>query len=238
MRKQHAQRPMSTHSPILKRPFILTEDEIATILRYATEEYQPPEALRHFGVILAVLALTGARVWEVLGLRVADVDLRAGAVHIAPNQYRDLKSPRHARSIQMAPQMHGILRTYLAWPERSGDELLFPGPGGASEIERVLQLLQRCWRDMPMPARLERWMAVRQSASRQSAIQAPRRSLALGVLRRSWMLARLRRLAPWDREGLCVLAEDMGYSDRVMRRMIDDLIRHHLCGEWSVEFRW
>ena len=58
---------MSTHSSALTRP-VLLEDEVATILRHALEEYQPPEALRHFGVILAVLALTGARVCNASGL--------------------------------------------------------------------------------------------------------------------------------------------------------------------------
>ena len=83
-----------------------------------------------------------------------------------------------------------------------------------------------------MPARLGRWTAMRRSASR--------RSLDLGVFRRSWLLARLRRLAPGDREGLRVLAEEMGYSDLLMRRIIDHLVRDHPCGgrNWPVEFRW
>ena len=108
MRNKRPHIHMSTHARVLNRRVLLTEKEIATIVRHALEEYQPPEALRHFGVILAVLALTGAKVREVLGLRVADVDLRTGEVHIT-SQDRNLKSPTHARAIQMVPQLRGIL---------------------------------------------------------------------------------------------------------------------------------
>ena len=189
---------------------VLSENEISGILRYAFEELEPPSSLPHLPVILAVLALTGARPWEVLGLQVADVDLRARVVRIRPNEYRALKSRTHARAIRMVPQLRGVLSAYLAWPARAADELLFPFPGGPAGRQRALQALRGCWQNMPMPAPLRGAHTVRGSTVNRAGTGAESRLVGLSVLRRSWFASRLRRLAHGDHEGLLALAQEYG----------------------------
>lgn len=54
--------------------------------------------------ILTCLADTGARLAEIVGLEVGDVDLSAGVLHIRPNGHRGLKTKTSVRSIPLSPR--------------------------------------------------------------------------------------------------------------------------------------
>jgi len=74
----------------VETPF-LELDEMAEVLRFAFEEYEAARddlAIPFVAVILALLALTGLREKEALGLLRSDVDLRRRIIHVRPNHFR------------------------------------------------------------------------------------------------------------------------------------------------------
>ena len=76
--------------------------------------------------IVATLLLTGGRKDEVLGLEIADIDLRRKTVRFRTNRWRRIKTGEE-RTIPLWPQLERELRAYL---QRTGriSGLLFPSP--------------------------------------------------------------------------------------------------------------
>lgn len=70
--------------------------------------------------------LTGARLDEILGLEVGDVDFQRKVIHFKANQWRPLKRGVE-RVIPLWPQLDRELRQYLGGASRIGRSLLFPG---------------------------------------------------------------------------------------------------------------
>lgn len=85
------------------------------------------EGARPVHAIAMVLAYTGARLSEVLGLRIADIDLLRDLIYIAPNEWRTVKSGDE-RSIRiwrdLKPVLRDVLRSRGLGPSKS--RLLFP----------------------------------------------------------------------------------------------------------------
>jgi integrase len=100
-------------------PF-LEVPEMAEILRYACEEYEParPElAIPFYPVILAGLALGGFRQAELLGAFRTDVDLDRRILHVRRNAFRpSLKTKKSARVVPTFDQFAAFLDDYLSGP--------------------------------------------------------------------------------------------------------------------------
>lgn len=73
--------------------------------------------------IIIVLALTGARLAEVVGLRKEDVDVKESVIHIRGYKTRSLKTEGSQRSIPLLPQALEAIKAQL---EESTTEFLFP----------------------------------------------------------------------------------------------------------------
>lgn len=106
--------------------------EMAEIIRYGFEEYKPARdelAIPFFPVILALLALTGLREKEALGLLRSDVNLERGIIRVRKNHFRPrLKTKSSARVVPIFSQLSEILKDYLEGPHAPQGELLFPSP--------------------------------------------------------------------------------------------------------------
>ena len=91
-------------------PYIYTRTELRTIIRAANDPRSKstihPQTIRTF---LIVLYGSGARVGEVLGLRITDVNLSKGTLVI------NNKNPNRSRTIPIGPDLVEILRKFLAW---------------------------------------------------------------------------------------------------------------------------
>jgi len=114
----------------VETPF-LELDEMAEVLRFAFEEYEAARddlAIPFVAVILALLALTGLREKEALGLLRSDVDLRRRIIHVRPNHFR----PRSSRSCWRFAASHRV---------RNGHRLQHRGttaPTAGAEPRRVV----------------------------------------------------------------------------------------------------
>lgn len=73
--------------------------------------------------IVIVLALTGARLAEIVGLRTVDVDLEKGFIHIQEHEARGLKTPSSNRCIPLLPIARTALSRQLS---ESDSDYLFP----------------------------------------------------------------------------------------------------------------
>lgn len=70
------------------------------------------DAVSHLPVastLVMLLTDTGARLGEVVGLEVQDVDLRAGALHIRPNGIRGLKTKTSVRTVPLSERARACL---------------------------------------------------------------------------------------------------------------------------------
>lgn len=82
-------------------------DEDLLALEAKCKEIEPASA------ILTVLTDTGARLGEVVGLEVRDVDLEEGALHIRPNSIRRLKTKSSERSVPLSPRSKSKLIKFM-----------------------------------------------------------------------------------------------------------------------------
>ena len=73
--------------------------------------------------IVIVLALTGARLAEIVGLRRRDVDLSGKSILIVPHPSRSLKTPSPKRAIPLLPLAHAALKAQLT---EHADDFVFP----------------------------------------------------------------------------------------------------------------
>ena len=109
----------------------LESDEAARLLEVAREmDARPqPRAVRYLYPILGTFLYTGARLGEVFGLEVADVDVEGGRVLIRPNSWRQLKNRHQKRHVPLWPDLRRLLESYLEqWGRTEG--LVFPSPNG------------------------------------------------------------------------------------------------------------
>jgi integrase len=102
-----------------------TADEVARLLRQADREARRgPWEARRLRALCYVLAYTGMRKGEALGLRAADIDLAAGVLRLRSNSRRRLKTRGAAAPLAIPPDLAAVLAD---WIPRSGCEWLFPG---------------------------------------------------------------------------------------------------------------
>jgi integrase len=109
---------------------VLDETELAALVRHATDGYRP---------VVTVLAYTGLRISEVLGLRWADVDFVEGELHVGsqllparrdrPARLVPLKTKASERDVPLFPAVEHALATLLERELATGrgqeDDLVF-----------------------------------------------------------------------------------------------------------------
>ena len=106
-------------------PPVHTAAEITRVLELADAEASGGDwEAGRLRVLAYLLAYTGARKCEVLGLRVVDVDLVGGWLTIAPHRRRGLKTRASAARIPLAGPPRPVLE---AWLPRTRSEWLIPG---------------------------------------------------------------------------------------------------------------
>jgi site-specific recombinase XerD len=64
-------------------------------------------------VIYQLLRYTGARLAEILGIELEDIDLKNGLLHIIPKANRSLKTKASKRSVPIHPNIEGVLKELL-----------------------------------------------------------------------------------------------------------------------------
>ena len=82
--------------------------------------------------IALVLALTGARVAEIVGLRRTDVDLANECIQIASHPSRSLKTVASQRVLPLLPHSLNAIKTQLS---EHDDEFIFPTYANASNVK-------------------------------------------------------------------------------------------------------
>jgi integrase len=107
-----------------KEPY--TRDEITKLLSQARALND--ERRR----IVIVLALTGARLAEIVGLRRQDVDLSGKSIRIAPHPSRSLKTPASQRAVPALPLALVALKAQLS---EHVDDFVFPTYAGKKAIK-------------------------------------------------------------------------------------------------------
>ena len=128
--------------------------EITRVLRRADKEARGGswEALR-LRAALYCWAYTGAGKTEVLGLRVADVDLVARTITFRSHARRRLKTGARAARLAIPERLLVVLEGWIRHVRRAGTEWLFPhlhltgpwlhGPAGRKALDQVKQLGER-----------------------------------------------------------------------------------------------
>ena len=116
-----------------RRAYQWTAESIGRLLREARRRGERPQARYSYHPALATLALTGARVGEVLGLRHCDIDLDAQMVRIRHSWSRDgqLTSPKSQSAIRDLPlpsELGRLLEPLLA--AGTAEAWLFPSRSG------------------------------------------------------------------------------------------------------------
>lgn len=92
-------------------PYIYSQGEIAALMR-AARALKPPLRAATFETLIGLMATTGLRLGEALGLDRRDVDLDDGALHVrAAKQSKQREVPLH-------PTTTDALREYARWRDR------------------------------------------------------------------------------------------------------------------------
>ena len=92
-------------------PYIYSQDEIAALMQ-AARALTPPLRAATFETLIGLMATTGLRLGEALGLDRRDVDLDDGALHVrAAKQSKQREVPLH-------PTTTDALREYARWRDR------------------------------------------------------------------------------------------------------------------------
>lgn len=118
----------SWEAPELPAP-VCTSAEIALVLHQADVEartgiWHTRWKRQRLRALLYLLAFTGVRRAEALGLTVADIDLKQGLVRIKSNQGRSLKTRASARCVPISEPLRLVLAN---WIPQTGGVWLFPG---------------------------------------------------------------------------------------------------------------
>lgn len=98
--------PRTSHSAYKRLPY--TPEEITLLVRAAM--LANDEKRR----IVLVLAFTGARLAEIVGLRTQDVDLEKGFIYIRPHPSRPLKTEQSRREVPLLPIAYEALKAQLS----------------------------------------------------------------------------------------------------------------------------
>jgi integrase/recombinase XerD len=122
--------PAGARRPPRYQPYIFTRAQIAALLAQADAcppDPRSPDRCHVLPLLFRLLYGSGLRVSEALALRIGDVDLHAGTVHIRQAKLdKERRIPVHASWIDRV-RLHETMRPYLAAPEMP----MFPGPSGA-----------------------------------------------------------------------------------------------------------
>jgi integrase len=149
-------------------PYIYSPDEI-TALMNAAVALTPPLRAASYRTVIGLMATTGLRLGEALGLDRQDVDLRDGALHVRARQTKQREVPLH-------PTTTRALREYARardhrWPKPQSSAFFLNSQGGRltkSEFNHhFAKLIQKIGlegagdRVRPRPHDLRHTMAVR-----------------------------------------------------------------------------
>ena len=120
-----------------RRPFEWTPESVASLLRHARRRGERPHARYAYLPPLATLALTGARVGEVLALQIGDVDLDEKLIRIRHSWSRDghlttPKTPAAVRDLPLPRDLEALLRPLLATVDQKA--WLFPSRSGRQPL--------------------------------------------------------------------------------------------------------
>lgn len=175
------------------------EHEEAALLLYAASLYEPKRSnsIRYAVPLVATLLLTGARLEEVLGLRIEDVNLERLMIRIRIRSDRRLKTPGASRSVNIPPQLAEILVAYLEGPLRPTGKHLFPSPRGTGRLRTADKLLDELAVRLGTPGRL---------ISR--------------IFRHTYCAARLQTTDRGQPVSTFQVSRDLGHSDEVMVQTI------------------
>lgn len=115
---------------------IPTPAEIRGILEHSTGQWRP---------FIVTAIFTGMRASELRGLRWADVDLEARAIHVRQraDRFRTIGMPKSdagQRTIPVPPMVVSTLKEWRATCPASGLDLVFPTPDGAVRHHHHLRL--------------------------------------------------------------------------------------------------
>ena len=163
-------------------PYLYSGQQIQELLHRA---HQLPDArqAQTYVVLLGLLACTGLRISEALGLRVADVDLAGGVLCIRESKYHKLRwVPLHPTTVR---RLRTYLRARRRWP--SSTQHLFVAKQGhpltRTKAQKVFRQLRRGLADPAQPRLhdlrhrfavcvLMRWQAQKQGVANRLPILA------------------------------------------------------------------
>jgi integrase/recombinase XerD len=111
-------------------PYIYSEAEIAALMQ-ATRALEPPLRAASFETLIGLMASTGLRLGEALGLDRRDVDLKDGALHVrAAKQHKQREVPLHPTTTE-AMRRYARLRDRLCpTPDTADTAAFFLNPQG------------------------------------------------------------------------------------------------------------
>jgi len=188
---------------------------------------QPPVP---FGYeLIATYVLSGGRQDEVLGLEVADVDLKRKTLTFRPNTWRSLKTKKSHRTVPLWPQLERIPRLYLAGPRAPQGRLLFPPyrTGEERMLTDIRKLLDR------VTERAGTLFIMDQGARRK----AEPGEIRTKAFRRTYITARLQTLDHGAPVSVWTVAREVGHTGTGMiERVYGHLgeVRHRAT---AVEYR-
>lgn len=133
--------------PTRARPYLYTDSEIRALLS-ATLQLSPDDALRRwtYYVLFGLLSVTGLRIREALTLRLNDVDLQAGVLHVQKAKMGQSRLvPLHASAKQHVIRYRARRDRYLAG--RDASDYFFVSKRGnrldGAEVRRTFYRLSR-----------------------------------------------------------------------------------------------
>lgn len=176
--------PRHVFGPIAGRPtpYLYSPEQIRRLLRRARQLPGTRQA-QTYAMLLGLLACTGLRISEALGLRVSDVDLARGVLCIRESKYHKVRwTPLHPTTVR---RLHGYLRQRQQWYPQV--EHLFVASQGRplsrATVEKVFRRLRSGLAEQGQPrlhdlrhtfaARvLLRWQAQKQGATHRLPVLA------------------------------------------------------------------
>lgn len=109
------------YRPKRARPYLYTDEEIRALLSTALQ-LSPDDALRPwtYHVLFGLLSVSGIRIREALDLRLSDVDLQTGVLHVQKTKVGQARLvPLHASARQQLKRYRSRRDRYLAGREAS-----------------------------------------------------------------------------------------------------------------------
>ena len=123
-----------------KEPKILTAEDFLNLLAHLREPFRS---------MVALAALTGLRIGELLALRWRAVDLNSGTIRVVESvyegQFQSPKSEKSIRTVPLGPVTRGLLESHRRrWVRLKPEDLVFPNErgrpyDGGNLLKRVLR---------------------------------------------------------------------------------------------------